>query len=93
MRCRLAKPVGTGKLKADSVFWGKMAGFMRDRSMFLQSTTASSKDDPVLSGQKKYQKPELTAFGRIDQLTLGSGGSCVDGVQADKALPGSGNCP
>lgn len=70
-----------------------MVEFMQDRSMLSQSTTASNTDDPGLGGLKKYQTPELTTFGRIDQLTLGSGGSCVDGVQQDKALPGSGNCP
>ena len=40
-----------------------------------------------------YRKPELADFGRIDQVTLGSGGSCTDGVNYDKALTGSGKCP
>lgn len=61
--------------------------------MLSQAAAESTRDDPGHCGLKKYQKPELTAFGRIDQLTLGSGGSCVDGVQQDKAVPGSGNCP
>ena len=43
--------------------------------------------------RSKYAKPELIRLGRIDQLTQGSGGSCVDGVQADKALTGDGKCP
>lgn len=61
--------------------------------MLFQLTAESNRGDPGLCGPKKYQKPELRTFGRIDQLTLGSGGSCIDGVQADKALPGSGECP
>jgi len=40
-----------------------------------------------------YRKPTLVNFGRIDQVTLGSGGSCTDGVNFDKALTGSGKCP
>jgi len=40
-----------------------------------------------------YRKPELVDFGRIDKVTLGSGGSCTDGVNFDKALTGSGKCP
>ena len=43
--------------------------------------------------KRTYLKPALTKFGQIDQITLGSGGSCTDGVNFDKALTGSGKCP
>ena len=61
----------------------------------LSAATVSDADKVNLKGTEKlrYTKPELTRLGRIDQLTLGSGGSCTDGVQNDKALTGSGKCP
>jgi len=59
------------------------------------AATANDADFVKLEGAEKlgYTKPVLNRLGRIDQLTLGSGGSCTDGVQNDKALTGSGKCP
>lgn len=31
-----------------------------------------------MQNQKKYQKPELVEYGRVGQLTLGSGGTSPD---------------
>jgi len=57
-------------------------------------SAASTAGTRAIDGNRLcYRKPELVDFGRIDQVTLGSGGSCTDGVNFDKALTGSGKCP
>ena len=48
---------------------------------------------PLEGERLPYSKPALVSFGRIDVVTQGSGGSCTDGVNFDKALTGSGKCP
>lgn len=42
--------------------------------------------------KRSYETPALHLLGTLHEVTLGSGGSCLDGMVRNKAVTGTGLC-
>jgi len=49
--------------------------------------------DQKESAKRPYAPPVLTYLGQITAVTLGSGGTCLDGIPRTKKPSGAGSCP